>query len=62
MENILEDEKMILYRGFFYGVDYEVQVEKKRFLKLKNNRLILLGLMALLLLIVVVKVALLLVL
>lgn len=29
MENILEDEKMILYRGFFYGVDYEVQVEKK---------------------------------
>lgn len=29
MENILEDERMILYRGFFNGVDYEVQVEKK---------------------------------
>lgn len=29
MENILEDERMILYRGFFSGVDYEVRVDKK---------------------------------
>ncbi len=28
MENILEDERMILYRGFFSGVDYEVLVDK----------------------------------
>lgn len=28
MENILEDEKNILYRGFFSGVDYEVLVDK----------------------------------
>ena len=29
MENILEDQRMILYRGFFSGVDYEVRVDKK---------------------------------